>query len=158
MYQSQVAISHLNNPVRKPPQLWVFHPHTLQILMTARVIFAARRIFKLRNDSFSNENGSPGILLAFPFFKMHQKKRLGSCSIPGSTSVKWSRFHAHFWTSMFAWNRIKETIIAEGKLRRFSINAPLSTSRMIWCIFTQYVAPNLRSLVPFRAFSCLFKG
>ena len=32
--------------------------------------------FKFRNGSFSNENGSPGILLAFPLFKMHLKNVL----------------------------------------------------------------------------------
>ena len=54
--------------------------------------------------------------------------------------------------------KIREFVAEFCAFLRFSINAPLSTSRMIWCIFTQYVAPNLRSLVPFRAFSCLFKG
>ena len=32
----------------------------------------ARHNFKLENDVFSNENGGPGILLAFPFFKMER--------------------------------------------------------------------------------------
>ena len=35
-----------------------------------------RHSFKLRNDSFSNENGGPGILLAKATFKMHQKNVL----------------------------------------------------------------------------------
>ena len=71
-----------------------------------------------------SQNQESWIFAGFISQQNASKKRLGLCSIPGSTSGSRSRawtlskmilFHAHFWTSKFAWNRIKETIIAKDQ-------------------------------------------
>ena len=65
---SQKSQSHAKSHRSTQFQTWNLHVNMMNCI--------ARHNFKLRNDSFSYENGGPGIFRSLSLFKMHQKNVL----------------------------------------------------------------------------------